>query len=63
MGSDTSKVRFRAAMAGYFLQFWNIDCSSDAKLRGEKYKCVLANVAEIAKVADLDLAPGYEYKR
>lgn len=62
VGTDTHTVRIRAAMAGYFLQFWNVDCSSDAKLRGEKYKYVLANVTEIAKVADLELAPGYEYK-
>ena len=62
VGTDTHTVRIRAAMAGYFLQFWNVDCSSDSKLRGEKYKYVLANVTEIAKVADLELAPGYEYK-
>ena len=28
-------VKLRAAMAGYFLQLWNVDCSENAKLRGE----------------------------
>ena len=59
MGTDIHRVRIRAAMAGYFLQLWNVDCSPDANLKGKEYQYVLANVAEVAKVADLGLAPGY----
>ena len=59
MGTDIHSVRIRAAMAGYFLQLWNIDCSPDANLKGQEYQYVLANVAEVAKVTDLELAPGY----
>lgn len=59
MGTDTHSVRIRAAMAGYFLQLWNVDCSPDARLKGKEYQYVLANVADVAKVADLELAPGY----
>ena len=59
IGTDTHSVRIRAAMAGYFLQLWNVDCSLDASLKGKKYQYILANVADVAKVADLELAPGY----
>ena len=59
MGTDIHSVRIRAAMAGYFLRLWNVDCSPDANLKGQEYQYVLANVAEVAKVADLELAPGY----
>ena len=63
MGTDIHSVRIRAAMAGYFLQLWNVDCSPDANLKGQEYQYVLANVAEVAKVADLGLAPGYNGER
>ncbi|MCY4613944.1 MAG: WYL domain-containing protein [Nitrospira sp.] len=60
MGDDSHSVEIRAAMAGYFLRLWNVDCSPDASLRGKAYQYVLANMAEVAKVADLRLAPGYD---
>ena len=63
MGTDIHSVEIRAAMAGYFLQLWNIDCSSDASLRGKEYQYVLANMAEVSKVADLELAPGMTVNR
>lgn len=62
MDTDSHSVKIRAAMAGYLLQLWNVDCSSDARLRGKEYQYVLANMAEVAKVADLALAPGYNDK-
>ena len=60
MGADSDSVEIRAAMAGYFLQLWNVDCSPDASLRGKEYQYVLANMTEVAKVADLELAPGHD---
>ena len=60
MGADGLSVEIRAAMTGYFLRLWNVDCSPDASLRGKTYQYVLANIAEVAKVADLRLAPGYD---
>lgn len=60
MGDEIRTVRLRAAMAGYFLQLWNVDCSHDASLQGKEYQYVLANTEEVSKVADLELAPGYE---
>ena len=52
-------VKLRAAMAGYFLQLWNVDCSEQGQLKGKQYQYLLENLAEISKVADLTLAPGY----
>lgn len=60
MGNDIRTVKIRAAMAGYFLQLWNVDCSPNADLEGREYHYVLMNMAEVAKVADLELAPGYK---
>lgn len=60
IGTDGVSVEIRAAMTGYFLRIWNVDCSPDASLRGKAYQYVLANMAEVAKVADLRLAPGYD---
>ncbi len=59
IGTDSHSVRIRAAMAGYFLQLWNVDCSPDASLKGKEYQYVLTNVAEVAEVANLELAPGH----
>ena len=59
-GIHSHGVRIRAAMTGYFLQLWNVDCSADADLRGKEYQYVLTNVAEISQVADLRLAPGHD---
>ena len=59
MNTDTHNVRIRAAMAGYFLQLWNIDCSSNASLKGKKYQYLLENIEEVSKLTDLKLAPGY----
>ncbi len=59
MGNETHSIRLRAAMAGYFLQLWNVDCSQDASLQGKEYQYMLANMTEVSEVADLELAPGY----
>ena len=53
-------VRVRSAMAGYFLQLWNVDCSTNAELRGRQYQYILKNVKQVSKLTDLSLAPGYE---
>ena len=55
-------VKMRSAMAGYFLQLWNVDCSANAELRGRQYQYILKNVKQVSKLADLSLAPGYKYE-
>ena len=57
-----SNIKIRSAMAGYFLQLWNIDCSPNFILRGEQYQYILENIKEVAQKADLQLAPGYNKK-
>ena len=53
-------INVRSAMAGYFLELWNVDCSPSASLRGKKYHYVLENSKEISRIANLELAPGYK---
>lgn len=62
MGNEVRTVRLRAAMAGYFLRLWNVDCSHDARLKGKEYQYILSNLTKVSKVADLKLAPGYNDK-
>ena len=59
MGDEIRTIRIRGAMAGYFLQLWNVDCSQDASMHGKEYQYVLTNREEVSKAADLKLAPGY----
>lgn len=63
MGEEVRIVETRAAMAGYFLEIWNVDCSPNAELRGKQYQYVLSNLEEVSKVANLELAPGYKNKQ
>lgn len=58
--SKIHNIKIRAALAGYFLQLWNVDCSKNAKLRGPQYQYVLKNIQKVSKLADLKLAPGYK---
>ncbi len=60
--SNTHNIKIRAAMAGYFLQLWNVDCSANARLRGPQYQYALENVKKVSQSADLKLAPGYKDK-
>ena len=58
MGDQIREISIRAAMAGYFLQIWNIDCTQDASLRGKQFQYILSNIEEVSNCADLTLAPG-----
>lgn len=51
-------IKIRAAMADYFLQLWNIDCSPNANLKGRQYQYILSNLRDIQKIVNLKLAPG-----
>jgi hypothetical protein len=53
------KLSTRAATAGYLLQHWNVDCSKDAKLVGDKYVLHLHNVDSFTNVESLMIAPGF----
>jgi hypothetical protein len=52
------KHKIRAAMAGYILRLWNVDCSrNEPKQNANEYQLWLKNVAAISEVADINIAP------
>lgn len=59
MEGGVLKVRARAAMAGYLLRRWNVDCTEDHSLKGGEYHLWLRNRQTLYGVANLMLAPGY----
>ncbi len=59
MTEGALKVSARAAMVGYVLRQWQVDCSSDASLRGAEYRLRLADVKVLEGVVSAELAPGY----
>lgn len=59
MHNDVLRLEVRAALAGYLLRLWNVDCSPDHRLHGAEYQLALANHATLYGVDNLGLAPGY----
>lgn len=54
------RVRIRAALAGYLLRSWNVDCTDDHRLKGPEYQLWLRNPQALYGVVNLTIAPGYE---
>lgn len=52
-------LQVRAAMAGYLLRRWNVDCTKLASLRTGEYQLWLKNQASLANTDNLAIAPGY----
>lgn len=52
-------VNVRAAVAGYVLRRWNVDCSEDHSLKGPEYHLWLKNWQALYGVENLVIAPGY----
>lgn len=52
-------IEVRAAMAGYLLRRWNVDCTPRASLKGAEYQLWLQNRFTLNKVDNLAIAPGY----
>lgn len=59
MDGGVLKVRTRAAMAGYLLRRWNVDCTEDHSLKGGEHHLWLRNRQALYGVTNLVLAPGY----
>ena len=49
----------RAAMAGYLLRRWNVDCTKHASLRTGEYQLWLRNQESLLNTDNLAIAPGY----
>lgn len=57
------KHKARAAMAGYILRLWNVDCSQNKpKENANEYQLWLKNAKEIASKADINIAPNVNDK-
>jgi len=52
-------ISVRAAMAGYLLRRWNVDCTERGVLEGAEYQLWLQNRFTLNKVDNLAIAPGY----
>ena len=53
------ELNVRAAMAGYLLRRWNVDCSINASLSGPEYQLHLRNTQTLYGAENLMIAPGY----
>ncbi|HEB58635.1 MAG TPA: WYL domain-containing protein, partial [Gammaproteobacteria bacterium] len=53
------RVNVRAAVAGYVLRHWNVDCTEDHSLEGPEYHLWLKNRQALYDVENLVIAPGY----
>lgn len=60
MENSVLNVNVRAAVAGYLLRRWNVDCTSEAKMEGDEYHLWLKNRQALYGVDNLKIAPGYE---
>lgn len=60
MENGQLKVLVRAALAGYLLRRWNVDCTENHSLRGSEFHLWLRNRQALYGVTNLMLAPGYE---
>ena len=53
-------INVRAAVAGYLLRRWNVDCSAKGILEGAEYHLWLRNRQALYGVDNLVIAPGFE---
>lgn len=59
MSDGVLRIRARAALAGYVLRRWSVDCSAGHTLRGPEYRLWLRNHDVLAGVDSASIAPGY----
>lgn len=59
MQDGVLKLRMRAALAGYALRQWGVDCSPDHRLRGPDNRLWLRDHLALYGVETAVLAPGY----
>ena len=59
MENGVLNLRVRAAMAGYLLRRWNVDCTEDHSMKGAEFHLWLRNRQALYGITNLVLAPGY----
>jgi len=62
MENGVLELKVRAALVGYLLRRWNIDCSKNADLEGGEYQLWLRNRITLYGAENLILAPGFDEK-
>jgi hypothetical protein len=62
MDGGLLELNVRAAMAGYLLRRWNVDCTEEASLTGGEYQLWLRNRQTLYGAENLTIAPGYQSK-
>jgi hypothetical protein len=60
MANGVLHVKIRAAIVGYALRHWIVDCSPQHSLQGKEYRLWLKNHLALYGVSTALLAPGYE---
>ena len=60
MTDGSIRMRVRAAVAGYMLLRWSVDCSPDHRLKEEQYRLWLSDPLVLYGVKNTKLAPGYQ---
>lgn len=63
MENGVLKVNVRAAVAGYVLRRWNVDCSENHSLEGPENHLWLKNRQALYGVENLVIAPGYSQSK
>lgn len=58
MKNGLMQISVRAALAGYLLRLWNVDCSDHHSLTGAEYQLALRNISALSGVVNLAIAPG-----
>ena len=59
MKEGVLRIRAKAALAGYVLRRWSVDCSEGHSLRGSEYRLWLRNREVLEGVDSASIAPGY----
>ena len=60
MKGGVLKASVRAAVVGYFLRRWNVDCSDDHGLEGDEYHLWLRNGDQLKGAGNAVIAPGFK---
>ncbi|WP_250657078.1 helix-turn-helix transcriptional regulator [Alkalimarinus coralli] len=60
MTGGVLNIQVRAAVAGYVLRKWNVDCTEDHSLNSPETHLWLKNTQTLYGVSNLEIAPGYQ---
>ena len=59
MDNGQLKLEIRAALLGYLLRQWNVDCTEQGTLNCNIYQLHLSNKSQL-NLKDIEIAPGYQ---